>query len=128
MPIVRTTSAVSLVLLSACAAGVQHAGGPSPNSGPQILQISTAQPVALAAAQKQGEKIVEIRVDACQTNDPMPVAQRGQPVQPMPRSHPLHVAPMPNACPVTVPWSNTTVFTSAPVAPKTVPAPAEPQP
>jgi hypothetical protein len=130
MTIMRAISALSLILLSACAAGIQHGDEPISNPAPQILQISTAQPVQWAAAHKQGEKIVEIRVDACQTNDPMPVARLGQPVPPMPRSSPLRVAPIPNACPVTVPWTSTTVFTSAPVPQKTVPAPAptKPQP
>jgi hypothetical protein len=58
----------------------------------------------------------------CQTNDPMPIGRLDQPVPQMPTSPPLRVAPIPNACPVTRPWSHTTVFTTAPRAPRTVPA------
>jgi hypothetical protein len=168
MTIMRATSALCLLLLSGCAAGMQpsqesilhpqqeilHINGTlepvtfaiprkhviarveRPHASilrrrPKVVQINgTLEPVAFVVDQKQEQTIVATRDEACQTNDPMPVARLGQPGPPMPRSHPLRVAPMPNACPVTVPWSSTTVFTSAPVPPKTAPAPAatEPQP
>ncbi|HEU4881575.1 MAG TPA: hypothetical protein VFT45_05000 [Longimicrobium sp.] len=132
--IMRVTYALGLIFLSSCAAGTQHPGADSQHPEPAVLQVSgPVQQVTSATPRKhvedpKQERRIEIMVDeACQTNDPMPGARRGEPVPQMPRSQPLQVAPIPNACPVTVPWTSTTVLTSAP---KTVPAPAatEPQP
>jgi hypothetical protein len=165
MIIMRATFALSLLLLSGCAAGARQTDAPLLNPGLESLHINgTLEPVTFAVPQKQvtarveqprdgilhrrpkfvhingtlepvafvvdpkGKQIVVELDEACQTNDVMPVARLGEMPPPMPHSAPLRVAPMPNACPVTVPWSSTTVFTSAPVPQKTVPAPAPAEP
>jgi hypothetical protein len=98
--------------------------------GPKILHINgTFEPVTFVVDDAQRPAKGERR-EACQTNDPMPVAQLGREVPRMLRSRPLYVAPMPNYCPVTVPLTGKSVVISTPSAPKVLqrPTPSEPQP
>lgn len=127
----RATSALCLLLLSGCAGALeQQPGELILDRGPKILHINgTLEPVTFVV-DDEPRPAKEERRDACQTNDPMPVAQLGQAVPRMLRSHPLYVAPMPNYCPVTVPLTGRSVVTSTPSAPKVLqrPTPTEPQP
>ncbi len=89
----------------------------------------TGEPAAPAVV-KQRVAAVVLGREACQTNDPMPTGQFQQSAPRMPHSRPLRVAPMPNACPVTVPMTGTSVLTSTPLPAKVVPVPVltEPNP
>lgn len=119
----RATSALCLLLLSGCAAGVQQPHEITLRPRSKILRINgTFEPVTFAVDHKRYAVVVTGR-EACQTNDPMPTGQFDQPAPRMLNVRPLRVAPMPNACPVTVPLAGKSVLTSSP-RPKTVPAPA----
>lgn len=126
----RTTSALCLLLLSGCAAGMRQPEQTTVSLRPRAPSVdSTVEPATPAVEKKQVAAVVLGR-EACQTNDPMPTGHFQQPVPAMPHARPLHVAPMPNACPVTVPMTGKTVFTTTPLPAKTVPAPvpADPKP
>lgn len=127
----RATSALCLLLLSGCAGAMeQQPGELITDPGPRVLHVDgTVEPVTFVVDDER-RPAKEARREACQTNDPMPVARLGQAVPRMLRSHPLYVAPMPNYCPVTVPSTGKSVVTSTPGAPKVPqrPEPTEPQP
>jgi hypothetical protein len=169
MTIMRAASALCLLVLSGCAAGMQQSQESILHPGSEILQINgtlepvtfaiprkrviarverphesilrprpsvvqingTVEPVAFVVDRKQKRTIAAtLGREPCQTNDPMPTGRFEEPVGQILNVRPLRVAPMPNACPVTVPLTSKTVVTSAPLPPKTVPAPTptEPQP
>ena len=126
----RATSALCLLLLSGCTGAMEQPRDGLLRPRPKVLHVDGAlQPVAFVVDDERRPGKAEYR-EACQTNDPMPVAQLGREVPRMLRSHPLHVAPMPNYCPVTVPSTGKSVVTSTPSAPKVPqrPEPTEPQP
>jgi hypothetical protein len=130
MTIMRATSALCLVLLSGCAGAMEQPRDAILSPRPRILHINgTFEPVTFVVDHKRVASKAERR-QACQTNDPMPVAQLGQAVPRVFRAHPLQVAPMPNYCPVTVPLTGNTVVASTPSGPKVLqrPEPSEPQP
>lgn len=124
----RAKSALCLLLLSGCAAGMQQSEQTTVSLRPRAPSArSTPEPAAPAVDKKPVTAVVLGR-EACQTNDPMPTGQFQQPVAPMPHTRPLRVAPMPNACPVTVPMTGKSVFTSTPVPLKIVPVPVPTEP
>ncbi|HEX5872765.1 MAG TPA: hypothetical protein VFY65_20180 [Longimicrobium sp.] len=125
----RATTALCLLLLSGCASAAEQPRQSIIRPRPRVLHINgTVEPVAF----KLGRSAVMVTRgrQPCETNDPMPTARQSLPIPPMLRSHPLHVAPMPNACPVTVPMAGKTVVTSHPSVPKVLqpPTPTEPRP
>ncbi|HYR08171.1 MAG TPA: hypothetical protein VEQ60_10400 [Longimicrobium sp.] len=129
MTIMRAASALCLLLLSGCTAGMQRTHDSIIRPRPKVLYINgTFEPVAFVLDGKvaMGSKSRE----ACQTNDPMPTGHFEEPAGQILNVRPLRVAPMPNACPVTVPLTSKTVITSAPLPARTVPVPTptEPQP
>lgn len=132
MAIVRAASALCVLLLSGCTGAMEQQRRELTlvDPGPKILHIhGTFEPVAFVV-DAQRRPANEVRRGACQTNDPMPVAQLGQAVPRMLRSHPLHVAPMPNYCPVTAPVTIRPVVTSGTKAPEVLqrPTASKPQP
>jgi hypothetical protein len=132
MTIMRATSALCLILLSGCAGAMEQRPGELTilDPGPKILHINgTFEPVTFVVDAERLLADAERR-EACQTNDPMPIAQLGQAIPQMLRSQPLYVAPMPNYCPVTAPIASGTVAVSGRNVPEVVqqPTPSEPQP
>lgn len=129
MTIMRAASALCLLLLSGCAAGAQRTHDAILRPRPKVLYINgTFEPVAFVLRDKVA--MAPKQREACETNDPMPTGHFPEPATQMLTARPLRVAPMPNACPVTVPLTGKSVVASTPLEPKTVPAPAptEPQP
>lgn len=125
----RAASALCLLLFSGCAAATRQTEEPVPHSEPEIRrEDGVLKPVALTT----GGPVVVTTTDRepCQTNDPMPTGSFDVPPAQMLNVRPLHVAPMPNYCPVTAPTRTKSVTTSVPRSPKSVPAPvpAEPAP
>ena len=95
---------------------------------PRTLQINgTFEPVTFVVDGKRVAAATHGR-EACQTNDPMPTGYFGEPTGQILNVRPLRVAPMPNACPVTVPLTSKSVITSTPLPRKTVPAPTPSEP
>lgn len=131
MTIMRATfSLLSLLVLSGCAAGMRQPHEIMLRPRPKIVQINgTVEPVAFVAKHTRIAAARGSR-EPCQTNDPMPTGQFEEPAPRMLYVRPLHVAPMPNYCPVTVPLTSTSVVTSGPRPLKSDPAPvpAQPQP
>lgn len=126
----RAASALCLSFASGCAAATRQTEEPVPHSGPEIRRMDgTLKPVALATGGPVVVTTTEPR-EPCQTNDPMPTASFDTTPPQMLNVRPLHVAPMPNYCPVTAPARTKSVIASAPRPPKSVPAPvpAEPAP
>jgi hypothetical protein len=132
----RAASALCLLLLSGCAAGLQDPAHSVLRPAPKVLHINgTFEPVAFVVDRvpmrpKHRLAMAPTGREACETNDPMPTGHFKEPARWMPQGRPLHVAPMPNACPVTVPLTAKTVTASTPLTPGTVPAPTpyDPQP
>jgi hypothetical protein len=127
--------ALCLAALAGCATGARRGEPLPPVQAPQVQYVEES-PQASASPLKSGVVITRADIAGsgrgpCQTNDPMPVAKLGRaqaapmPSAPMPPS----VAPMPNLCPVTVPWTATTVVTKTPLnrEQQEPPAPSEPR-
>lgn len=110
----RKINSLALLLLGGCAT----AAGPQPVVVPAAPVAVNIRPVDADPVVPQG-KVIEIRTGACETNDRMAVgtaraAPQGHPA-PMPgmRMH-APVAPMPNACPVTVPSTGQMFYHAVP--------------
>ncbi len=110
----KTTSLALLLLLGGCAS----AGAPAPatlESAPVSVDVRPLKADSPGVTQK----IVEIHTGACETNDRMAVgtgrvAPQGHPgVMPGMRMD-MPVAPMPNACPVTVPATGQMFYHAGP--------------
>jgi hypothetical protein len=120
--------------LAGCSAGTRGGERLQPLDIPQVRYVeesphASASPLKSAAVNPRADIPGSGRAP-CETNDPMPVARLG-PAQgaPMPRATtPPSVAPMPNLCPVTVPWTATTVVTKAPLEREQEPAPTPSEP
>jgi hypothetical protein len=101
----RKTTSLALLLLGGCAS----AAGPQPaavESAPVPVNIRPLQATADETQPKR--QIVTIQTGACETNDRMAVGSfrvEPRPQTGLPRGMSLYLgsAPMPNACPVTVP-------------------------
>ena len=127
--------ALCLAALGGCAAGTRAGEQPQPLQASQVQYVQES-PQSSASTLKRAAVITQADIAdgghaPCQSNDPMPVAGLGR-VQaaPMPSATvPRSVAPMPNLCPVTVPWTATTVVTKAPLnrEQQEPPAPSEPR-
>jgi hypothetical protein len=128
MSIMRATSALCLLLLSGCAAGMQQPVQTTVSLRPRAPSANGALKQAAPAVDKKRVAAVVLGREACQTNDPMPTGQFQQPVPPMPHTRPLHLAPMPNACPVTMPMTGKSVLISTPQPSKIVPVPLPTEP
>ncbi len=113
--------ALCLAALGGCAGGTSQHGQLQPIGTPQVQHVdgsvqASASPLKSAAVITRADIVGDGRAP-CETNDPMPVAKLGRArVAPMPSATtPPSTAPMPNLCPVTVPWTATTVVTKAPL-------------
>lgn len=112
--------AICLAALAGCAAGTSGREQLQPIDTPQVQYVDGSLQ-ASASPLKSAPVITRADIAGgrapCQTNDPMPVARRGKAqVAPIPSATTRpSVVPMPNACPVTVPWTATTVVTKAPL-------------
>lgn len=116
--------AICLTALAGCAAGTRPGEQLQSVQTPQVQYVEES---LMAGRLPLDTATVITRADLvklggggrapCQTNDPMPVARLGQAqAAPMPSATTRpSVAPMPNLCPVTVPWTATTVVTKAPL-------------
>ena len=113
--------AICLATLAGCAVGTRGSEQFQSVPTPQVQQVdgsiqASASPLKSVAVITRADLAGGARAP-CETNDPMPVARLGRAqVAPMPSAAtPPSVAPMPNLCPVTVPWTATTVVTKAPL-------------
>lgn len=125
----RTISVLSLALLAGCAAAMEQPDVPILRPRYEVLAINgTVEPVVFAV--ERGTRRAAQRREPCETNDPMPTGNFKDAPQQMLSVRPLHVAAMPNYCPVTAPRTNKSVTTRAPRPPRKVqrPEPSEPQP
>lgn len=126
----RTIPVLGILLLAGCAAAAtEQPREPILRPGAEILHAGgTSNPVKSAVKGKT-VRITHGRAP-CQTNDPMPTGNFGQPPARTLNVHPLRVAPMPNYCPVTVPLVANPVPVRGPIPRKTVPKPTplEPRP
>lgn len=127
--------ALCLTALAGCTAGTSGREQLQPTPTPQVQQVegslqASASPLKSAAVITRADLAGGSRA-SCETNDPMPVARLGRAqAAPMPSATMApSVAPMPNLCPVTVPWTATTVVTKAPLERKQQEpaAPSEPR-
>ena len=116
----RIASASCLVLLAGCATA--QAEPPRQQPAPVIRHIATSEGALTARA---AAKKATVANEACQTNDPMPVAGRSSGVPaPMPGAPVLGAVPyIPNACPVTVPLARTAPVWIVQPGGKAVPVP-----
>ena len=89
----RSTLLAAVTVLAACAPRGAPPAAPDPRTAPDAAARQALFPGLVVA----GFGTV-VRVTACHTGDPMPVADSAGPVTPMPYAREHSALPIPNAC------------------------------